>query len=220
MSAPGDEGEPEAGLAKLPPGRHGLPRDFVIQHQRQRILAAVPLAVSTSGYGELTVEAIISRAGISRRTFYEHFHNKQEAFLATYDAAAIQMLTNVRNAYQGIEDYVERLRAGLKAIIDFFVADPPLARMCMVEVLAAGHQAIERRRAAQRVFATIIEENVRETLPDCKVPSNITEMVVGGIYEVLYAYILRGAIDDLPGLLSDLVYFALLPVHGPDKGKR
>src|SRR6516164_3645667 len=72
---------------QLPSGRHGLLRSFVAANQRERILSAVAEAVAELGYAEMSVEAVITRAGVSRRTFYEHFKNKEDAFLAAYDTA-------------------------------------------------------------------------------------------------------------------------------------
>ena len=71
---------------QLPPGRHGLPRAFVASNQRERILDAVADVASLAGYASMSVEGIIATAGVSRRTFYDHFADKQEAFLAAYDA--------------------------------------------------------------------------------------------------------------------------------------
>ena len=72
-----------------------MSRSFVAENQRERILAAVADVVSAASYGELTVEGIIVTAGISRRTFYEHFKNKDDAFLAAYDAITTQLVGEV-----------------------------------------------------------------------------------------------------------------------------
>ena len=72
-------------LHQLPPGRHGLPRAFVAANQRERILSAVGDVASVAGYSDMTVEGVIVTAGVSRRTFYEHFKSKDEAFLAAFE---------------------------------------------------------------------------------------------------------------------------------------
>src|SRR5258708_16794739 len=71
-------------LHQLPSGRHGLSRSFVAANQSERILSAVAQAAAELGYAEMSVEAIIARAGVSRRTFYEHFRNMENAFRAAY----------------------------------------------------------------------------------------------------------------------------------------
>jgi AcrR family transcriptional regulator len=200
---------------QLPPGRHGLSRDFVAQNQRERILAAVADVTAAASYAEMTVEDIIVTAGVSRRTFYEHFKNKDDAFLAAYDDALAELVETVVTAVGAAEDFSESCRAGLRTFLDFLASRPALSRMCIVEVLAAGPEAIARRNAAMRGFAALIEENARRFL-DETAPDLTAETVIGGIYEVVYTRVLRGEIRQLPELLPDLVYSALLPYLGPD----
>src|SRR5712691_7213909 len=101
---PGNEraettGGPRRRPHQLPSGRHGLLPTFVAANQRERIMAAVGPAVTELGYPEMSVEAIVARAGVSRRTFYEHFKNKEDAFLAAYDAVVQLQARQIRRAY-------------------------------------------------------------------------------------------------------------------------
>src|SRR5215475_6477803 len=109
-----DSAEPVRELGRrpdqLPGGRHGLLPSFVAANQRERILSAVAQATAELGYAEMSVEAIITRAGVSRRTLYEHFKNKEDAFLAAYDAAVHQQVKYVRLAYLKQSTARERLR--------------------------------------------------------------------------------------------------------------
>jgi AcrR family transcriptional regulator len=175
-----------------------------------RILAAVAAAAAELGYAEMSVETIIARAGVSRRTFYEHFRNKEDAFLAAYEAAVHQQARCIRRAYFRQTSVRERLRAGLGAYLQFMAREPELARMCIVEVLAAGPQAITQRNAAMRMFADIIEDNIRELIPGCRRASLAAETIVGGIHEVVFSRILAGRIDELPGLADDLLVTILM----------
>jgi AcrR family transcriptional regulator len=201
---------------QLPPGRHGLPRAFVVQNQRERILAAVGDVVSVAGYRDMSVEDVIVTAGISRRTFYEHFKNKQDAFLAAYDAVLVQLLALVQDAIAQEESFSGRMRAGLSAFLDFLAREPGFARMCIVEALAAGPDAIARRNGAMSAFATLISDNARELGTPVEPQPLTAETIVGGIYEVVYTRIVRGDIRQLPELLPDLLYPALLPYEGKD----
>jgi AcrR family transcriptional regulator len=201
---------------QLPPGRHGLPRAFVVENQRERILSAVGDVVSVAGYREMSVEDVIVTAGVSRRTFYEHFKNKEDAFLAAYDAVLLQLLTIVQGAIDAEQTFAARMRAGLSAFLDFLAREPGFARMCIVEALAAGPEAIARRNGAMTAFATLISENAREIGTPLEPPPLTAETIVGGIYEVVYTRIVRGDIRQLPELLADLLYPALLPYEGRD----
>jgi AcrR family transcriptional regulator len=201
---------------KLPPGRHGLSRSFVAQNQRDRILAAVAEACSAEGYGEMSVEDIIAEAGVSRRTFYEHFKNKEHAFLAAYDAVVVQLFGRVNGAVESAETLQDKIRAGLSAFLGFLASEPAFARMCIVDVLAAGPEAVARRDGAMRGFSQLILENVRAEIGNDAPPALdvIAETVVGGIYEVVYARVLHREFDELPRLVPDLVYVLLLPFIG------
>jgi AcrR family transcriptional regulator len=188
----------------------------VAQNQRERILAAVADVTSAASYAEMSVEDIIVTAGISRRTFYEHFKNKDDAFLAAYDEAATRIVTAVRAAYESHQGFAERMRAGIEAFLGLLAADPAFARMCIVEVMAAGPEAVKRRNAAMKAFAGMIEENARQRLAKPPPSALTAETVVGGIYDVVYTRIQRGDVRVLPELAPQLVHTALVHYLGPD----
>jgi AcrR family transcriptional regulator len=100
---------------------------------------------SAASYAEMTVEDVIGVAGVSRRTFYEHFKNKEEAFLAAYDAVVEQLFRGVVEAIERKTTFATRVSAGLGAFLDFLAREPAFARMCLVEVMAAGPDAVARR---------------------------------------------------------------------------
>jgi AcrR family transcriptional regulator len=211
-AAVADARQPEhAGVpGRLPSGRHGLSRSFVAANQRARILSAAAHAAAELGYAEMSVEAIIARAGVSRRTFYEHFRNKEDAFFAAYDAAVHQLARHIRRAYLNETTARERMRAGIGAFLQFLAGGPEFARMCIVEVLAAGPRAIARRNEAMRMFAEIIEDNIHELVPSCRRPALTAETIVGGIHEAVFSRILAGRTDELPGLADDLLVAILM----------
>jgi AcrR family transcriptional regulator len=209
----------------LPPGRHGLSSSFVAQNQRARITAAVAHVCAREGYGEMSVEDIIAEAGVSRRTFYEHFKNKEHAFLAVYDEVVARLLQRVSGAVEATEGFNERIAAGLSSFLGYLADEPDLARLCIVEVLAAGPEAVERRNMAMQGFARLIGENAQRFLPGTPAPPGlVTETIVGGIYEVVYSRVVRGEVAALPSLVPDLAYSILLPYAGtkvtaaPDSG--
>jgi AcrR family transcriptional regulator len=155
-------------------------------------------------------------AGISRRTFYEHFKNKDEAFLAAYDAITAQLVAEVLPAVDAADGFAARVAAGLGTFLDFLASEAAFARICIVEALAAGPDAIRRRNDTMRSFADLIDRNAQELLAGKVAPGLTAELIVGGIYEVVYTRVLRGEIRDLPALLPDLTYSALLPYLGPE----
>ena len=188
----------------------------MVENQRERILSAVADVTSVAGYREMSVEDVIVTAGVSRRTFYEHFKNKEDAFLAAFDAALAQLLSAVREAFEREKDAADRLRAGLAAFLDFIAREPAFARMCIVEALAAGSEAVNRRNAAMATFARFLDENARALGTPPHPPQLTAETIVGGIYEVIYTRVVRGEIRELPRLLPELMYSVVLPYAGPD----
>jgi AcrR family transcriptional regulator len=202
---------------QLPSGRHGLLPSFVAANQQERIMAAVAQAAAELGYAEMSVKAIVVRAGVSRRTFYEHFKNKEDAFLAAYDAVVRQQARHIRRAYFEATTVQDRLRAGIRAYLEFTASQPDVARMCIVEVLAAGPRAMAKRNEAMRMFAEIIEDNIHELLPGCQRAALTAETIVGGIHEVVFSRILGGHVDELPGLADDLLATILMLDVGAGK---
>jgi AcrR family transcriptional regulator len=209
-----DRPDPERIPQKLPRGRHGLPRQFVIASQRERLLDGTARAVGEIGYPALTVQAIIDRAAVSRKTFYEHFSDKEDCFLAAYDAIVEQIIGAVTSAYEGEESWHDRVYAGIRAFLEFLASEPYFARMCIVDVLAAGPLALERRDAAMQAFTLFFEAGRSESPPHLSPPEIAAEAVVGGIYEIIYARVLRSRTDELPDLLPEIMYFALVPYIG------
>lgn len=199
---------------RLPRGRHGLPRRFIVHNQRERMLLAVAEAVAEQGYAATTVADIIARARLSRRTFYEHFADKEECFLAAYDTVAEQLLAAVGRAYEAADGWTQKVHDGLSTFVNYLASEPAFARMCIVEVVAAGDEARSRRDAAMRVFADLLQPGRDEAPRGVTVPALAAEVVVGGIYDIVYSRLLRNAADELVDLLPDLLYCALVPFIG------
>jgi AcrR family transcriptional regulator len=202
---------------QLPAGRHGLSRQFVVSNQRERILAAVADVCSSAGYVAMSVEDIVVTSGVSRRTFYDNFRGKEDVYLAAYDEVTKQLLAKVYAAYEHADGLVAKVRDSLSAFLTFVADEPAFADMCIVEVMAAGANAIERRNRTMAAFAELIGQAAAAELPKSKLPPALTaETLVGGIYEVVYSRVLQGRGEELPTLLPDLLFSVLLPYVGRD----
>lgn len=199
---------------QLPPGRHGLTRELVVEHQRDRMLVAVAEVAARKGYAATSVEDIIARAGVSRRTFYDQFRNKEEAYLAAYDEAVAQLSARVRRAFDGAHTPTEQARECLAAFLEQIAEEPAFSHMCIVDVLGAGPAAIARRDAVTQELTALIEESAQAIPEALKPPTLTAEAVVGGIHQIVYARLVRNEAHTLPDLLPDLVYTLLLPFQG------
>src|SRR3954469_16877636 len=178
---------PDPASRRLPSGRHELPRAFVVSNQRQRILHAVMDAVGSRGYGAMRIEDVIAIAGVSRRTFYDHFHNKEEAFLSAYDLVVEQLTREVGLAFGEADAWPRRVSRGLRSFLRQLADEPALAHVCIVEVLAAGPNALARRTAALQRFQAFVDPRRSEGGPPLQVSPVAVETVIGGIYEVVYS---------------------------------
>jgi AcrR family transcriptional regulator len=173
---------------------------------------------AAKGYPAVTVEDIIAHAGLSRRTFYDLFADKEKCFLAAYDLIVERLLGEVDAAYSAGEcPWPERVAASLRALTETLASEPELARMAIVEVLAAGQRALERRDAALRAFTRFFEAG-RALLPAAMTGQELVEQaVIGGLYEALYTHIVHAQAVRLPELLPDLLYCAVVPYLGHTK---
>ncbi len=203
----------QRGAHQLPPGRHGFSRTYVKANQRQRMLDAVADVVSLVGYQAMSVEDVTSTAGVSRRTFYDHFTSKDDAFLAAFDAIGAQLVAHVESAYNSSMGFPEGIIACLRAFLEGVASEPHYADMCIVEALAAGPAAIERRNAVMSTLAEFLHTGA-ETVGAVHAPRLTAETIVGGIYEVVYSRVLQGKTKELPELLPDLAYSIMLPYLG------
>jgi AcrR family transcriptional regulator len=104
----------------------------------------------------MSVEDVTRTAGVSRRTFYDHFTSKDDAFLTAFDAVGAQLVAHVRAAYEESMSFPEGIVACLAAFLEFVGSEPHYADMCIVEALAAGPAAIERRNAVMRTFTEFL----------------------------------------------------------------
>jgi AcrR family transcriptional regulator len=205
------EHEPDRAVPrKLPPGRHGLPRQFVLHNQRGRLVEAAMHVFGTRSFGEARVADVLERAAISRKTFYEQFADKEACFMAAYEAAAVRARDAVRVAARDQQEWDASLRAGIEALLGFLAEEPELARLLVVEVTGAGPSALRRRTEAVRTFAAMLAQSSEEEAPLG------AQVAAGGIWEVVHAFVLDGRADELPELADALVECAKAQIepHG------
>lgn len=202
---------------RFPAGVRTLPAELVRAIQRERLLASMTKTVTEIGYNALTVQNVLTRAGISRPTFYEQFEDKEDCFLAAFDAAAGRMRQRVEAAVaeRAEEGWREQLRAGIAELLRFIAEEPEEARIVLIEARASSPAGLRRRDDLLDGYASCIDALVRDDLDEA--PSAIAAAgVVGGIESVLYARLQRGETDELNALLPSLMYFAVLAYAGQE----
>ncbi len=198
---------------RLLPGPRGGAAGQVTEIQRGRMLAAAVDAVDDVGYAGMTVAQVISRARVSRKTFYDVFADREDCFLAAFEQALEQAGEVVREAYAGADSWREGARAALGRLLAMMDDEPALTKLCLVEALAAGERVLERRAAVLDRLAAVVEEGRRE--PGALDPPAVAaEGVVGAVFQVLHSRVLEGSDEPLFELLGPLMSMIVLPFLG------
>jgi AcrR family transcriptional regulator len=209
-------------LRVLPRGRYAAPRAVVAESQRERLLVSMADATATKGYANVAVADVIERAGVSRRSFYEHFSNKEECFLAAYDAGVEALLRAIGEAEEAAGGLLEGARAGTAVYLQLLADNPAFARTFLIEVLGAGPVALERRDAVHQRFADRLAEAhaaIAEQLgASAKLGTPapyIFRAAVGAIHELVIDRLLKEGAEALPGLLDAILEVELRLLGAP-----
>ncbi len=214
--AHGKTARPATGRAS---GRNisGVGREKVFEIQRARILSAMTEVAAERGAANVTVAHVVSRSGVSRRTFYELFEDREACFLAAFDDAAKQIAARVVPAYEAEKRWRERIRAALAELLDCLDEEPRAGRLCIVESLAAGPRALERRASVTTVIKHALEEGEAEGKAGNPPAPLTAEGVIGAVSSVLHARLAEpdpAAQGSFAELLGPLMAMIVLPYHG------
>ena len=182
--------------------------------RRQSILEAMVQVVGRKGYKGTSVADVIEEANVSRTTFYKHFEDKHECFLAAYDLVVERVLSEVIASCDGEQAWLERVRIGLAKVVEMFALDPELARTAIVEVAAAGADARRRHWNAITRFTEFLDDG-EQLSGSPNLPENIGLMAAGAVSGLIFDELLTGRAERLPELLPDLLFALLVPYIGP-----
>lgn len=183
------------------------PRD-----QAERLLLGLCDAVYDKGYAATTLADVAARASTSIRTFYAHYDSKEEAFVDAVDLAQVQSEAAMRAASRRAPDWPYAVRAGLTALCNYLATEPPLAESVVVEVHAAGEQALRRHEESIAAIGRLLEPG-RDLAPDT--PPIATEAVGNAIDALLYDAIRAGGGPKVRAVAPLATYLALSPFTGP-----
>jgi len=195
---------------RLPHGPHHLGRSEVIAHQRARIHGATIEAVASCGYEETSVKQIIGLAGVSRRSFYEQFANKQVCFLATFDLLATRELQHVRRAYLDSEGSLdERVRASVERFAHMTDTDRKASVLLVAEAQTAGVQGVLRLVRATNACEQMLAQSFAQAPEAVSLPVPIVRAIAGGLHGAAAAYLREapGEVDIVQELLHWTLQF-------------
>ncbi len=205
----------------LPRGDQNVSRSFVVHSQRERILDAVTNLTAAEGYAALKVEDIAEQAAVSLNAFYEHFEDKEDAFLVAYEVGHGKALASAERAYTAAPDWRSGVRAGLAALFDFLAAEPSFAHLALIDARTATSHAAERSIAGVDAFAQMLVPGLEEAPGQDGVPPAVTiEAIAGGIFDLGLHYALHDRTRELPELTVPATYIALAPFLGSKEAAR
>ncbi|HET7053076.1 MAG TPA: TetR/AcrR family transcriptional regulator [Solirubrobacterales bacterium] len=193
---------------------------MIARSQRERLLEAAVRVVAEKGFAAMTIGDLTKEAGVSRTTFYELFDDKEQCFLAAYDNAVDVLVRRVSAAYEAQASWPDRAAAGLAALLELLAEEPALARLSLVDIGNAGPLAQRRYRAAIQRLTPLFEEGRDYASGGRGLPANTSRMAIGGVTGLISDELVAGRAEQLPCLLSDVIFATLVPYIGPDAAAR
>ena len=178
------------------------------------MLAAMVEEVAERGVSNVTVSDVVARSGVSRRTFYEIFEDREDCFLAALDNAIGRLAKTVIPAYEQKGTWQTKIRSALTALLEYLDREPGTGRLVIVETLGAGHNALEHRRRGIAQILTIVDQGRNESKNGASAPPLTAEGVVGGVLSVLHARLTQPDPGNLIELVNPLTSMIVLPYQG------
>jgi AcrR family transcriptional regulator len=179
--------------------------------QRERIVRAAALVAAERGYERLTIPAISAAAGVSNATFYQHFHGKEEAFIAAFDALSREAWAATMAASAGIRDWPESVRTAVRGLLEFTAANHLFARLAFFELPTAGAGALDRADATAKSFTVFLEPGNLPAAVPAPAPV-VVEAIGGGIWGVIQHEIAHRGEASLADRAAEIADIALAPL--------
>jgi len=197
---------------RLPHGPHRLDRKQVVRHQRARIYGAMVEAVGSNGYLETSVKQVVALAGVSRRSFYEQFANKEECFLATFDLLAGRGVKQISKAYMTTEGCLEdRLRAAMGELATSAKIHRKASVLVLVEAQTAGAPGLAHLRRATATCEQLLARSFAESPEASALPAPIVRGIAGGLHGAVAMRLREGTTRArTPELTEEMLRWTLL----------
>jgi len=166
-------------------------------------------AVARHGYWETTLRELVALARVSKSTFYEHFEDKQDCFLSTYDDIVDEIVRRIDGALEPNGELRDRLTAGLSVMMDTAAEETAAAHLVIVESLTLGAAGVERRERASRQYERFVSEAFEQCETEREVSDMTVRAIVAGIRNCAYQRLRAGRAGELPDLVEPIVEWVL-----------
>lgn len=187
---------------------------------RSRLLDGMACSVAQKGYADTTVADIVREAGVSKRTFYEHFATKSDCLIALYNAASGSALKVLKGAVDPSRDWATQVDHALQAYLGCLASNPQLLRTLFIEILQSGAEGLAARRKTNDDLAGfvvhVVAEGGRKPMADPALTASLAMAVVGGIHELVLHAIEHNrteSLTELVGPAATLVRSVLSPLR-------
>ena len=188
---------------RLPRGRHGIPSNLVVEHQRRRLIVSMTEALGEYGYANVTTTHVSEGAGVSTSTFYKHFGNLWDCLLAAYVTTADRLCEQIEAGCSERDQGTSALEAGIGAALAFLASEPASARLlCAQPPLEAVAIGAARRRLIERLAAML--ERSREACEAPVHPPGLDERMIDATLAFLCTRVSGGKAESLTELGPEL----------------
>ncbi len=196
-------------VEKLPRGRHAASREVVADSQRRRMIAAMTEVAAAKGYAKTTVSDVVRAAGVGKPAFYEQFPDKQACLIAAYDVAVAELMSTAATSIADVARPVERVEQGVAALLEHIAENEAQARIILIEIVAAGPEAVAHMKATHRALAdqyVAMREDVRKNYPEYPSLTRVQGMaVVGAVTEPVSEMLITEGASGVRALKDDLL---------------
>lgn len=197
-----------------PDDRGDASRERAAAVQRARLLTAAADALEQHGYARMSVAEVVGRAGVSRKTFYETFSDREDCFLALFEETIAEAGALLGAEYAKARDWRVGLREALACLLTLMDSEPALARLWVLESLRAGELVLQRRARVLEQLAGVLRAGGSARKAGAGAPDTLAVGLVGGAVEVVRARLQSSPDAGLTDLLGALMYMLVLPYLG------
>jgi AcrR family transcriptional regulator len=205
---------------KLPSGRHRLPREVVVAHQRARLLAAAAEAVAEHGYAAVSVRHVIEGAGVSRATFYQQFDDLQDCIAAACGEASERLIREVSSACSSQQEWSDGVAAAVGAGLEFTVSAPAMAGLLTIGNSPVDPQLARRANAVRDQLVGLLRAGRERSSGAVTEPDLMEQALIGGLISVISARLSANQVASLSQLRPELIQLLLTPYLGAPEARR
>ena len=193
---------------------------YVSDLHRGRLLSATFALVGERGYEGVTARSVSEHAGVSNRTFYECFSDREDCFLAAFNHAVAGLELEAHAGWASEPGWIAGVRAALAALLRALDREPAVGRLVFVEALGAGPRVLARRARVLESLAVVVDGGRESAQAPAGLPGLVAEGVVGATFGVIHARLLELRPEPLVELLGSLMATIVLPYRGSEAAAR